>query len=630
MTRSSLNSKPANSGGGCNLIQLVEDKCVGCNRCIAECPVSFANKELKLDDGRLVIDIRDEYCIDCGVCIKECTKGARIFTDDTEAFMSDLTAGKKMSIIFAPAFKTNYPAWKKYLGFFKKYSVNKIYDVSFGAEITSWAYLKFIKASAQTGWISQPCPVVVNMIEKYTPELLPKLIPIHSPASCTAVYMKKYMGISDDIVFLSPCIGKKTEFVRHGLIKYNVTYKALAEYFERHKLNFTSCPDAFPDSPPGDFGSFYPAPGGLRENVDYFTNSAAWVRQVEGAGMLLDYFTEYSRRVKSGKALPLLVDALNCLHGCNDGTGIDHSIPADDINQLSHALRKSAYENKKNNPKKYAHFIEFDKKLNLEDFKCSYKAYHLDIKPLPSHQVEKGFEMLMKAEKSEREMDCQACGYKTCYEMAEMCVRGINITDNCAYYLKKLSDAEHHELTMLEDGRELQRATLREGVNGISDALLSLKENSQKQSDAVNEVLAELEIITQEARNLDDVIQQIGSGMKRYLVLTNDIVNVAEQTNLLSLNASVEAARAGQHGKGFAVVAGEVRALAQKAKLSATGSTEINEAVQPMLKNINEISRMFGEIVENLRTKMDEISHEVAVNLQQADEIQKLSENLTE
>jgi Na+-translocating ferredoxin:NAD+ oxidoreductase RNF subunit RnfB len=588
----------------------------------------MANIESKNDAGRSVIDVRSEYCIDCGQCIKHCNKSARLYADDTEEFMHDLMAGKRISVVFAPAFKTNYVDWKRYLGFFKQHNIGKIYDTSFGAEITTWAYLKFITQSGRNGWISQPCPVVVNYIERYKPELLPYLIPVHSPAMCTAVYMRKYMNITDDIAFLSPCFGKKTEFVRYGQIKYNVTYKALVDYFKRNKLNYSTSLPTEPDSPPGELGSFYPAPGGLKQNVHFFTNSQAWVRQVEGSDNLVHYFDEYAKRVTSGKPLPLLVDALNCLHGCNDGTAVDSDIESDDIENVVHSIQSSAIANKANNPKKYKHFADFDKKLNLDDFKCSYTAMHLDIRPVSRGEAEAVFRDMHKDTKFEREIDCQACGYSTCYEMAEMIVRGVNHSDNCAHYLRKHAQLEHDKIQALEDERIARSQVLSDGVKGIVSSIEMLKDNSQKQSHAVTEILDEVERISEEAAHLNDLVSQIGEDMKRYLRLTNDIVNVSEQTNLLSLNAGVEAARAGQHGKGFAVVAQEVRTLAQKAKQSAKASTEINESVQPLLKEMSGISSKFASVVQELRETVAEISEEVQVNVQQAEELQRISEQI--
>jgi Na+-translocating ferredoxin:NAD+ oxidoreductase RNF subunit RnfB len=591
----------------------------------------MANTESRNENGRLVVDVRPEFCIDCGGCVKACKKKARVYADDTEEFMRDLKAGKPMSIIFAPALKTNYPDWKKYLGYFKQYNVKKIYDVSFGAEITTWAYLKFINQSGQSGWISQPCPVVVNYVERYAPDLLQHLIPVHSPAMCTAQYMRKYMNITEDIVFLSPCFGKKSEFVRYGSIKYNVTYKSLIEYFERNKVNFSGFAPVEPDSPPGDLGSFFPTPGGLKANVDFHTGKMAWVRQIEGSLQLEHYLVEYQRRVKSGKPLPLLIDALNCLHGCNDGTAVDSRIESDDVDYLRHKICVDAALNKDNNaPKKYHHFVEFDKKLNLNDFLCSYTAKPLKIRSVSKAEINNVFREMQKNTKFDQEIDCSACGYNTCHEMAEMVVRQINVAENCVHFTKKQAEQESLKLQSLEESRIQRSQALSDGVKGIADSISILKKNSRSQADSIAVVLDEVGIIATESIELNGIIERISTDMKKYLHLTNDIVNVSEQTNLLSLNAGVEAARAGQHGKGFAVVAQEVRTLAQKAKQSATASTEINDSVQPLLKKMTSISANFTAVVEELKGTIAEISDEINVNAQQAEEIQKLSTKIAD
>ncbi len=614
----------------CDLVYLDYKKCVGCNRCISVCPVNLTNCEDKGEDGKVVINVRSEYCIDCGQCVRHCKKKARQYRDDTEAFVQDLQEGKRISIVFAPALKTNYPHWKNLLGWFRKYNVNKIYDTSFGAEITTWAYLKFITESGQAGWISQPCPVVVNMIEKYTPRLLPKLIPIHSPSMCTVMYMRRYMGITDDIAFLSPCFGKKSEFERYGEVKYNVTYNELEKYMANRGVNYMGCAEAEPDSPPGDLGSFYPSPGGLRENVKFHTNDAAWVRQIEGSETLLKYFNQYMERVDKGKQLPLLVDVLNCARGCNDGTGTNKHIKSDDVEYEVHKIHETAVKNKHSKNQKYKLFKDFNKKLKLSDFQCSYHSQNLDVRPPTPREVEEAFRRLMKHTQEEREINCQSCGYAYCSEMAEMIARGINVEENCVHYTKKLALVDNQKLEEFHESQARSHDKLAEGVKGIAESLADLKEGSRKQEESVSSVLGEMDKIATGTEELNGIIRNVSGDMKRYLSLTNDIVNVSDQTNLLSMNASVEAARAGEHGKGFAVVANEVRSLAQKAKQSAKSSTDINDSVQPLLEQMFAISDSFSQLVDNLNGAMRDISNEVRANVEKAEEIARLSESIVD
>mgnify|MGYP002224544418 CR=1 FL=1 len=134
------------------------------------------------------------------------------------ASLKTLHRERKISVILAPAFLANYPKeYQRVLGYLKSKGVNHICSVSFGADITTWGYLKYITEHKFFGGISQPCPAVVTYVEKYIPELIPRLMPVHSPMMCTAIYMKKYMQVTDEIAFISRVLPKKLEIYRSQL-----------------------------------------------------------------------------------------------------------------------------------------------------------------------------------------------------------------------------------------------------------------------------------------------------------------------------------------------------------------------------------------------------------------------------
>ncbi|MBP5606321.1 MAG: 4Fe-4S binding protein, partial [Ruminiclostridium sp.] len=195
-----------------NLQSLIytNEKCIGCNKCINVCPAMGACTSVDVDGNTRRIAVNGTYCVSCGACMDACVHGAREFNDDTERFFADLRAGQRISLLLAPAFLANYPAqYGSVLGGLKQLGVNRIISVSFGADICTWGYINYIKKYNYLGGISQPCPAVVRYIENYTPELLPKLFPIHSPMMCTAVYCRKTLNMTDKLAFISPCVAKK-------------------------------------------------------------------------------------------------------------------------------------------------------------------------------------------------------------------------------------------------------------------------------------------------------------------------------------------------------------------------------------------------------------------------------------
>lgn len=265
-----------------NLIKTIEEKCQGCNKCIRVCPIFEANIAYNVD-GHVKVKIDQEKCIGCGKCIDVCEHNARKYEDDTKIFFDDLVKGRKISLIVAPSVRVNFNKYKKLLGFFKSKGVNVIYDVSFGADITTWAYLKVIKENNLKGSIAQPCPVVVNYIEKYKPQLISKLTPIQSPMMCAAIYLKKYMENSDDIAFLSPCIAKSEEINDDNTfhyVKYNVTFNKLHEYLQENNIDLEKFNNKDFDNMECSLGALYPRPGGLSENIEAFYPDV-WIKRVE-------------------------------------------------------------------------------------------------------------------------------------------------------------------------------------------------------------------------------------------------------------------------------------------------------------------------------------------------------------
>lgn len=612
-----------------DVIRLDESKCVGCNKCIACCPAEQANVAY-LKDGHNKVKIDSNRCILCGHCLEICDHDARTYLDDTERFLSELGRGTRISVIAAPAIRYNFPNYKKLFGFLKAKGVHLIYDVSFGADITVWAYLKAIREQHLSSVIAQPCPVIVNYIEKYLPELIPALAPIHSPALCTAIYLKNTKQLADKIAFLSPCLGKISEFNDTSHVEYNVTYKRLSERLTLNGIDINTYPEVDFDDIGCGLGLTFSRPGGLRENVDFHTKGTAWVRQVEGVDHAYKYLKEYASRIKEHKQVPLLVDILNCIHGCNLGTGTNQNVAVDDIDIAMNKLKADhlqAKTKKSFTKTRYTLFELFDKELTLADFIRTYqnKSQLLNKNEYSEQELDAVFKQMHKEDELERRINCYACGYGDCYTFARAVLNGDNHLDNCINYNRAEVELEHkiieektrefgnlkdlyNQVEKLNAEKEQDAQRLNESVSHIVEAINGVAAGSSQNTEAIGAISEKITFVHRTAVDLRNTISEVEKRLDEFGKASGEIVAISGQTNLLSLNASIEAARAGEQGRGFAVVAEEVRKLAEQTKEVVISTKASEQDIRQHNKELLVIASQLEKEMELVDIKVGDIS----------------------
>jgi methyl-accepting chemotaxis protein len=242
-----------------------------------------------------------------------------------------------------------------------------------------------------------------------------------------------------------------------------------------------------------------------------------------------------------------------------------------------------------------------------------------------------------------------------------------------AEHLASASEEISSSATLQAQGAETQKdqaAQVATAMQEMSSTVLQVSENSNKAAEAsrqaaetareggniVEETLARMRVIAESVQSSAKKVEELGKSSDQIGRIAGVIDDIADQTNLLALNAAIEAARAGEQGRGFAVVADEVRKLAERTTTATkeiaqmiktiqdetkvavvameAGTKQVEEGVTSTskagasLKQIIHMSEQVGEMITHIATAATEqssASEEVNTNMEQIAKLVKES-----
>lgn len=204
-------------------------------------------------------------------------------------------------------------------------------------------------------------------------------------------------------------------------------------------------------------------------------------------------------------------------------------------------------------------------------------------------------------------------------------------TEQIAKMMQELASGTDVQAAKVEKSEEAIEK-MKEGIEEIavkstetSVVAQQANESVSAGNKAIDAAVVQMNTIDDTIKDLSTVIQHLNERSKQIEQITIVIDNIAGQTNLLALNAAIEAARAGEHGKGFAVVADEVRKLAEQSQQSAneikslivTINQDMMNIVGSMDKGIGEVQKgidvvnVAGSSFEDIRSYMEKVEQDV-------------------
>ena len=282
-------------------------------------------------------------------------------------------------------------------------------------------------------------------------------------------------------------------------------------------------------------------------------------------------------------------------------------------------------------------------KANIEDMEAKGQEANRQT-DIAREALRKAEEAMQQAEKATREGMLTAAG-----RLEGVVSRISTATSDLAMRSEKIRQGTENQMTRISEtatAMEEMNATVLEVARNASEAAEQTEKSREKAlqgSSVVSETVKSMNALQTITTNLKDNMHNLGEQSVAIGQVMNVINDIADQTNLLALNAAIEAARAGEAGRGFAVVADEVRKLAEKtmgatkevgesiksiqnlAKANVTGMDEAVDAIN----GATELSNQSGQVLYEIVSMAQEAAMQVQSIATAAEQQSAASEQIT-
>jgi iron only hydrogenase large subunit-like protein/nitrogen-specific signal transduction histidine kinase len=407
------------------LVYTVKDRCKVCYTCVRECPA----KAIRIENGQA--EIIPARCIACGNCIKVCNRQAKMFSFSIDRVKKLIKSESKVAAIVAPSIAAEFidiPDYQKLVGMIKYLGFDYVNEVAFGAELVANQYKSLLQKELKQPFISTSCPAIVTYVEKHHPQIVKSLAPIVSPMIATARVLQKLHGNELKIVFIGPCIAKKSEASHpdfKGLVDEVISFIELRRMFDEKISRPEDIVPAEFDPPLAGKGSVFPISGGMLQTVDLEEDFISGeIVVAEGRKDITEVLREFEQGYLEAKLFDLL-----CCNGCLNGPGMSS---------------RSQFFFKRKNVSNFAkrQFDRIDQKKWQEEIN-TYSTLDLSRTYQPDDQryaADFSEEDIKKVKEKlgifsmEDELNCTACGYDSCHEHAVAIIKGIAETEMCLPY----------------------------------------------------------------------------------------------------------------------------------------------------------------------------------------------------
>jgi signal transduction histidine kinase/iron only hydrogenase large subunit-like protein len=409
-------------------VQTIKERCRVCYTCVRECPA----KAIGISDGQA--HVIPERCIGCGNCARVCSQGAKRVLDGTQNVAQLLRQGGTVAALIAPSFPAEFEECKyeEVVGMVRALGFRYVHEVGFAADLVARRYRELVTGEDKGNYIATTCPALVGYVERYYPNLVPRLAPIVSPMVAAARILRRLYGMDVPIVFIGPCIAKKGEAASENLkgeVTEALTFAELRQMLQAAGIR----PETVQ---PGDFDPPWSGPGGLFPISRGLLQAAEIKEDLMGGDVIATdgrtSFVEAIQAVASNTLDVRLLEIL-CCNGCIMGAGMTANTTLFwRRNLVGRYIQKHWDDSRKEQwERDIARFSDID-------FSRSFSGFDQRMAQ-PSPDEVSNILARMGKKNPEDELNCGACGYDSCVQHAIAIHFHLAETEMCLpYTIEKL------------------------------------------------------------------------------------------------------------------------------------------------------------------------------------------------
>lgn len=397
------------------------ESCKDCYSCLRNCPV----KAITFKDDKAII--LENECILCGHCVNVCPQNAKKIVSDLDKVKSLIKKyPSKVALSVAPSFISNFDvlSFDEFKNCMKKLGFSIVEETAVGAYFVTKEYEKLITSNKYNNFITTACPAAVDFIRTRFPNAIKYLAPVVSPMVAHGKMIKKEYGEDFHVVFVGPCIAKKKEANESGIIDCALTFEELQIWLDEEKLCFDNDINIVQEKT-NNLARYYPIQRGIIKSFE---------KEIDGFYTVsVDDTNEIINLLENIDELDHVFIEINmCSGGCINGPAKISKRSKVQDNQIVRKYVKNSLSN--------------DKLKNIEvDLHSSFSPMESMYKIPSEEEIRKILSKISKYKK-EDELNCGACGYRTCREKAIAVYNGLANIEYCLPYLKDKAESISNEI----------------------------------------------------------------------------------------------------------------------------------------------------------------------------------------